>query len=94
MPFYRILLRGENFVIWNEEGWELVGFYANRWVQAPNPNSAEMRVIEQMRKDPQFQKPEGYQGGPEAKVFVDEIKRLRMPPLRRPLGCTYYPMGC
>lgn len=93
MPFYRCLLHGENFALKVDDNWEPMGFYTTRWVRALNPKAAERRVIEKLRKEPLFQKPEGYEAQGLARVFVEEIVKLRFPPVRRPGGATWYPMN-
>ena len=70
-----------------------MGFYTTRWTQASNPDSAEVRVIERMRLEPELQKPEGFPGALEAKVFVEKIEKLKLPPLRRPAGFSWFEMG-
>jgi hypothetical protein len=92
MPFYRCLLRGENFVWRKGSDWELMGFYANRWVRALNPKAAEDAVIAKLREESIFQRPVGYSGGPPAEVFVEEIERVRLMPLRRGGGATWFVM--
>ena len=92
MPFYRCFIRGENFASKKDSGWDLMGFYTTRWVQASNPPAAEQRAVAQLRQEPEFQRPEGYFGGPPAKVFVEEITHVKALPLKRGNGATWFAM--
>jgi hypothetical protein len=88
MPFYRCVVRGENFAWKKGSGWELMGFYTTRFVQALNPAAAERRVVAWLRTEPPFQRPDGYAGAPPATVYVEEIEKIGKLPLRRGGGAT------
>jgi hypothetical protein len=92
MPFYRCLIRGENFAWKTDSGWELMGFYTTRWVQASHAPAAEQHVVTRLREEPEFQRPDGYVGGPPTKVFIEEIAKVRSLPLRRGSGATWFVM--
>ena len=92
MPFYRCLIRGENFAWKTDAGWELMGFYTTRWVQALHPAAAEQRVVARLREEPKFQRPDGYAGGPPAKVFVEEVAKVKALPRGRGSGAAWFAM--
>lgn len=76
MPLYKCLIRGENFPGLVTEKAEPIGFYTTRYVQAASPAAAELAVVEALRADPKLQLPDGHPKPTDAKVFVDEIKRV------------------
>jgi hypothetical protein len=92
MPYYRCLIRGENFAWPNGGDWDLMGFYTTRWVQALNPAAAETKAVEALSKEPEFKKPEGYCSGPPARVCVEEIDNVKRLPLMRGRGATWFAM--
>ncbi len=91
MATYRCLVRGENFARRNHAGRELVGFYTTRWVEAVNPEEAEYLTVARLRKEPDFQQPEGYAPNAPAKVFIEEIEPVDALPTVQG-GATWFRM--
>ena len=90
MPFYRCLIRGENFpgeCVASEGLW---GFYTTRWVQALNVRAAELKAVAAMRKDPSFKAPPGAPRSRDARVYVEEIVRIDRLPRFRGRGATWF----
>jgi hypothetical protein len=58
MSIYRVLLRGQNF--WLRVSGELrhLGFFTNRFVEAPDLSSAENLAIDSLREDPELRSAE------------------------------------
>ena len=48
---FRILLRGENFLLESEGAVKCFGFYTTRFVEAPNETEAERLAVESLRQD-------------------------------------------
>ena len=96
MPWYRYLARGENFLKANPEtgALERYGFFTTRFVVATSPKEAEMTALALMRRDKSFQPPPGREKPKDAKVFFEEIQRVRrlLPRLSRGRGASWYPM--
>ena len=77
MPIYQCLLRGEGFP-GSILGWEsgTVGFFSTRWVEAADPDAAELAAVDALRRDPSFSLPEGHPRPTAAKVYLEEISEV------------------
>lgn len=51
MKIYRVLLRGENFLLNIEESVRLFGFYTTRFVESLNEDDAEQAAVDLIRND-------------------------------------------
>jgi len=92
MPYFRCFIRGENIAWPDGDSWQLMGCYTTRWVQALNPQRAELKAVSTLRHEPEFQRPEGYNGGPPAKVFVEKFEQVSNLPVKRGRGATWFSM--
>lgn len=52
MKRYRVLINGVNFLLEVDGALGKHGFYTSRWVEAEDPQSAELRAIELFRSEP------------------------------------------
>jgi hypothetical protein len=96
LPWYRCLVRGENFLLKDADtgALERYGFYTTRFVVANSPREAEMKTLALMRRERTFQPPAGCEKPKDAKVFFEEIQPVRqlLPRLSRGKGATWYLM--
>ena len=51
MKKYRVMLNGQHFYIEMDGKLEKVGFYTTRWVEAENPEEAELKAVALVRQD-------------------------------------------
>ena len=93
MPWYRCSLHGENFPIGKALiGKRLMGFYTTRWVEAADPETAELACLELLRSDPGLAHARGGRIAP--MVYLEEIVELDEPPENPPgSGFSFYRMG-
>ena len=75
MPLYRCFVHGKNFpgVLIGEK--KPCGFYTTRFVEADDPEQAEMRVVELLRGDESLQIAPKYRTA-DAQVFVEKIDQV------------------
>ena len=91
MKTWRVLLRGENFPLDTQQGAPLMGFYATRWVAAPDEQGAFAAAVEQLREAPELS---GIPKGCGANIVSEDIAELphgQVPPERR--GLTTFRMA-
>lgn len=76
MPWFKCLIHGENFpgILIGEV--REVGFYTTRFVEAPNPEQAEILALARIRDEPKLQKTKDLIPGERAKVYFDEIEEV------------------
>ena len=88
----RVLLRGENFLMDVDDTVKSMGFFTTVFVEAPDPDKAELRAVEVIRKDDRLRRcvlnerpdpPMLYAEG------IDEVTRFDRP-AHRSLGYTFY----
>jgi hypothetical protein len=51
MPWYRVMIRGENFLMRGERDVERRGFYTSRFIEAPSEDKVEHCAVEHIRAD-------------------------------------------
>lgn len=51
MPWYPVMIRGENFLFPKEEGAVRLGFYTSRVIEAPSEQEVERCAIQHIRDD-------------------------------------------
>lgn len=56
MKNFRVLVRGQNFLINLDDVDQKVGFYTTRFVEAQNQEAAEYAVMDMLRDDPKLAK--------------------------------------
>jgi hypothetical protein len=67
MPWYRCLVRGENFPDLENEG-DTIGFYTTRWVEAASAADAKNAAAELIRRDTTLESAD------DAKLYVEEVQ--------------------
>ena len=90
MAWYQCLIRGEKFPGILIGKTEMVGFYTTRWVDAADPDEAELAAVAALKRDPCFALPEGTARPVEARVFVEEIIELAAAPESEGKGATWF----
>ena len=93
MPWFRCLVRGENFPGQMIGRSEPVGFYVNRFIDAANPHEAELSALQSLRAEPKLAPPPGYEPSHECRVYFEEIEELTVDevPAMQP-GLVWYAM--
>jgi hypothetical protein len=73
---YKVLLRGQNFLLNLEGKRERVGFYTTRFVEAQNPQEAEANAISALRTDPELCDSVLNDKSDPPMMFIEEITEL------------------
>ena len=55
MKKYRVLVRGENFIMRSEESMKRFGFYTTRFIEARHKEEAEQHAIKALQQDERLQ---------------------------------------
>jgi hypothetical protein len=76
MPWFRTLVRGENFLMSTDGKTERLGFYTTRFVEAEGPEGAEMAAVESIRADTQLAQAISNDRSDPPMIFVDEIQEI------------------
>ena len=76
MPWFRCLIRGENFPGQISGAAGPVGFYVTRFVQAANVAEAEALALQSLRGEPRLAPPPGDTPSGRARVFFEEIEEV------------------
>ena len=90
---YRVLVRGENFLLNLDGKNQKLGFYTTRFVEAPNEEEAEERAFAMLRNDPKLQKGVLNEKSDVPVMFAEEIVELgSFDGLKMPgTGFAFYP---
>jgi hypothetical protein len=91
VPWFRCFIHGENFPGALIGGADPVGFYTTRFVEADDPEAAELAGLAMLRADPHLAPPPDFTPTGEAKVFFERIEEI--PPEDVPAvqaGFTWY----
>lgn len=75
MPLYRCLVHGKNFPGALIKSKKPCGFYTTRFVEASDPEDAELKVVDLLREDASLQVSEKHRNT-DARVFFDEIQEV------------------
>ena len=73
MAFYRVFLRGENFLMEVDGKPTRMGFYTTRFVQANNRDGAELLAVDLIRSDSWLKKSVSNDRSDPPKIFAEEI---------------------
>ena len=76
MKKFRVLLRGENFLLKSEESVKRLGFYTTRFVEAPDKDGAEKCAVESIRKDDRLQECVLNDQSDPPMLFAEEIDEI------------------
>lgn len=92
MPWFRCLVRGENFLLTLSSGRpEYRGFYTTRWVNAEDKAAAEAACVQLIKSDPYLAQERRSRTIP--MLYVEEIELLDSEPAKQPgKGYTFYDM--
>ena len=93
MAWFRCFIRGENFPGQMIGEARPIGFYVTRFVEAADPESAEVAALQALRDDPNLALPPGHTPSGQERVFFEEVEELTAEhvPAVQP-GFTLYPM--
>jgi hypothetical protein len=90
MPLFKVLLHGKRFpgVILGKS--DPIGFYATRFVQAPNAREAEAAALVTLRTAPELQLAPEHRA-PDAEVFIEDLMEVSAETEQKPnSGFTFY----
>ena len=76
MKKFRVLLRGENFLLNYEGEVKRHGFYTTRFVEALNEDEAELAAVELIRKDNRLREAVGNGRPDPPMIFAEEIEEI------------------
>jgi hypothetical protein len=91
MPWFRCLLRGENFPLLVMEVRKPTGFYTTRYAEAASPEEAEELVLNALHDEEVLKVPPGTPGTENARVYFEEIDEVDGPGVNE--GFTFFPEG-
>ena len=74
---YKVLVRGENFLMNIDDVNQKVGFYTTRFVEAESEEEAENKVIDILRNDPKLIKSVLNKKSDSPMIYVEEIEQLK-----------------
>jgi hypothetical protein len=75
MKKYRVMLEGRNFLLDMEGSVEKYGFFTTRYVEAENPEQAEIKAVQLIRED-QSLKVAAKNEGSKPLIYLDSIVEL------------------
>lgn len=93
MNHYRVFLRGENFLLNVDGKPERSGFYTTRFVQANNPDGAELLAVDLIRSDRWLKDSVLNERPDPPTIFAEEIEIIDasdVPPAQG--GYSFFPM--
>lgn len=93
MAHYRVLLLGENFLLTVDGTPTRMGFYTTRFVQADNPDGAELLAVDLIRHDKKLKDSVSNERSDPPMIFADEIEVIdeAAVPKSSP-GYSFFPM--
>jgi hypothetical protein len=89
---FKVLLRGENFLIRFEGRATRVGFYATRFVEAKSREAAELLAVDLVRRDKEFRGILNERDDPPV-IFADEIDVVEASEVESTAGYTFFLAG-
>ena len=90
MPWFRCLIRGENFVTSDDEA---MGFYTTRWIRSEDAESAELDCLERLKNEEELRQTFPLDLSPAAKVYFEEVEELAENPNKVGGGFTFFGMS-
>ncbi len=73
MPWFKCFVHGKNFPGELIEETSPVGFYTIRFAEAASPEEAEMKALDELKKDTRLKLPDGLSTPQESRVYFEEI---------------------
>ena len=92
MNHFKVLLRGENFLITFEGQATRMGFYATRFVEAKNRAAAELLAVDLVRRDKEFRGLLNDRSDPPM-IFADEIEIVEASEVQSTPGYSFFLAG-
>jgi hypothetical protein len=89
---FKVLLRGENFLISFEGQPTRMGFYATRFVEAKNREAAELLAVDLVRRDKEFRGILNERNDPPM-IFADEIEKVAASEIQSTAGYSFFLAG-
>ncbi len=81
MPFFKCLLKGENFVVLGpRDELKMVDVVATRFVEAADANEAELKCVDLIRADKQWDNIDIRANLGSAQIYMDEITEIDVMP--------------
>ena len=90
MPWFRCLIRGENFITADEEA---MGFYATRWINAKDASAAEVACLKRLKKSNDLRESFPPEKSKLAKVYFEEIEEIEESSERFGGGYVFFNMS-
>ncbi len=88
---YRVLLRGENFLLASVDKKRKCGFYSTFWVEAKNEKEAELNAVELVRRQKDLQIDLLNSKEDQPMIYLDEIYELNSDAeIKEISGRTYF----
>lgn len=79
MAWFRCLVRGQNFPLMLEGKNKHWNFYATRFVEAPDEDGAEKKLVALLRADSDIQVPKDVPGRERARIYIEELVEVDRP---------------
>jgi hypothetical protein len=76
MSKYRVLIKGENFLLNSDGQLQKLGFYVTRVVDARNPDEAELAAVNLLREDSQLKGNVLNEGDDPPMLYAEEIEEV------------------
>ena len=73
MPYYQVILTGENFHLRRDEREELMGFATTRWVKALSEDEAELKAVALVKEDEFLASSKAKNGDIQPMIYLDCI---------------------
>ena len=95
MPYFKVLLDAQNFLISLNEKEELMGFFTTKWVEAANEEEAELKAVDLIKNDKELvdivlNKERGLEIVP--MIYLEEINEISKSEMEDIQGRTWYKM--
>jgi hypothetical protein len=91
VPWFRVLVRGENFQMKLSGTVGTFGFFATRFVEVESPEAVESAAVDVIRKDPELKGTVLNDMSNPPMVFVDEIKQVSQSAVQKEIhGFTFF----
>jgi hypothetical protein len=91
MGYYRVFLRGENFILEVDSEAGCLGFYTTRFVEAKGRGAAEILAVDLIRGDRTLAGVKNTRDNPPM-IYVEEIEEIAMNEVQSSSGYTFFRM--
>ena len=89
MKKYQVLLEGKNFLIEYEGKLQKHGFYTTRYIEAENPEEAELKAVEAIKSDKKLIESVKNYRADAPMIYLEEISELETFENVKPPGSGY-----